>query len=221
MRIIFLLLLSLLTLPALAEPGPLDGLKQSLAKDKQALAPYTWKQTQTLSVDGAVKKTTIFSVTLDANGKPLKSVLSEQNAPGKDPHGPLRSRLKKRKVKELKDYMQEVGALVQSYAHPDAEKLEAAFKSGKASLDRSQGLKLTVKDYLKAGDSVVIVFDEKARKMKSVQVNSYLDDPDNGVQLDCAYAQLPDGTNHLAKSTLLGEEKSVEVVTENSDYVKR
>jgi hypothetical protein len=217
--LLFLLLSSL----AWAE-GPLEGLKQSLAHNKQALAQYTWQETQTLSLDGEVKRTTVSSVVLDASGQPQKTTLSEQSAPEKEVKGPLRKRLKERKTGEFKDYMQQVGQLAQSYSQPDPSRLQEAFKAGNVTIDSSGGpsqMRLTVKNYLKPNDILVLVFDQKAGHIKSVQVNSYLDSPDNAVELDCTFAQLPDGTNHLDQSTLVGEEKEVTVVTKNSDYKKK
>jgi hypothetical protein len=213
-----------LTAAVSAQTGPMDGLKQATAHNKQALAHYTWQEQQTLSLDGEVKKTTTSSVVLDANGQPQKTTLSEQDAPPKAAGGPLRKRIKERKVSELKDYMQQVGALAQAYSHPDPAKLEAAFKAGNVTIDTSGGpsqMRFTVKSYLKPNDILVMVFDQTAKRMKSVQVNSYLDSPESAVELDCTFAQLADGTNHLEQSTLVGEQKEITVVTKNSDYKKR
>ena len=223
MKRYLLLLLMLLVTTAFAGTGPLDELKTCAAKNKQALAQYSWKEQQTLTVDGDLKRTTISTVVIDANGKPAKTVVSEQDAPQKEARGPLRKRIRERKVDEFKDYVKKVGSLTQSYAHLDPEKLQQAlqdgnFKVGSAGAGKRQ---FTVTGYLKPGDTLTIVFDSATKALVSMQVSSYLDQPDDAVSIKTTFARLPDGTNHLSESTVIGQDKDVVIAIKNSEYTKR
>lgn len=222
MRKLCTTLFLLFTVAVTAQGGGLEGLKSSLGKNKQALAQYTWQETQTVSVDGEVKKTTVYSVSLDAEGQPRKTVVSEQDAPQKDARGPLRRRIKGKKVAEMKDYMQQVAQLAEGYAHPDPQKLEAAFKGGNLSISNSGGaMVFTVKSYLKPNDSMVITFDDGKKTVRSVEIGSYLDSPDDKVTINSSFALLPDGTNHVDQSTIVGEQEDVTVTSKNTSYSKR
>lgn len=224
-RLWILLTLTLLfTANAVAQPAALAELKASAASNKDALAKYTWQEEQTLSVGGEVKRVTVSSVVLDANGKPVKTQMTETDAPQKQTRGPLRKHVKERKVVEFKDSMKKLAGLVQAYSHPDPEKLEAASKSGNLTVDSSGGptqMRLTFKSYLKPNDAFVIVFDSTNKALKSVQINSYLDSPDEVVEIDCAFARLQDGTNHVAQSTVVDKKSDITIVTKNSEYRKR
>ncbi len=224
MQRIWILFTLLLTANAVAQPAALEGLKASATSNKAALMNYIWQEQQTLSVGGEVKQTTVSTVSLDGSGKPVKTQTSELDAPQKEVRGPLRKRVKERKVGEFKDSLKQLGGLVQAYAHPDPQKLEAAFKSGNLTVDTSGGpsqTRLTFKSYLKPNDAFVIVYDSSKKALKSVQVNSYLDSPDEVVEIDCTFSSLQDGTSHIAQSTVVDKKNDVTIVTKNSDYVRR
>ncbi len=224
MRNLWILFALILTTSAVAQPEALEGLKASAASNKAQLAKYSWQEEQTLSVGGELKRTTVSTVTLDVNGQPVKTKISEEDAPEKKVRGPLRKRIKERKVEDFKDSMQKLGQLLQSYAHPDPEKLEAVFKSGHMTVDTSGGptqTRFTFKGYLKPDDILVLVFDASEKVLKSVQVNSYLDSPDEVVEIDATFDRLPDGTSHLSQSTVVEKKNEVTIVTKNSHYVKR
>lgn len=122
----------------------------------------------------------------------------------------------------MKDYMERVGALVREYVPPDPEKIQAAAAAGNVAATRGQPITaITIKNYLKQGDSVTLGFDITARKLASYNVNSYLDNPaDDPVKLTATFAQLPDGTNHVQQSVLNATAKKIQVRTTNSNYRK-
>jgi hypothetical protein len=55
----------------------------------------------------------------------------------------------------------------------------------------------------------------------SLQVNSYLSDPNDAVTISAQFAQLPDGTNHVATTTINGVSKELTVNEQNSNYQKQ
>jgi hypothetical protein len=219
-----LLFLLLVTPAVLAQPAALEQMKAGMARNKQALAHYTWREEQTLSLDGEVKKTTISQVQLDAQGQPQKTTISEQSAAPKSARGPLRRRRREHKVEELQSYVKDVAGLARAYTQPDPAKLQQAAQSGNLSLGKSgaAGLtEITVTSYLKPGDSMTIVYDTGKKRMQTVEIHSYLDKPDNKVDVSASYDSLPDGTNHLSQATISGREKELTVALKNSDYTPR
>ena len=119
--------------------------------------------------------------------------------------------------------MQQVAALVHQYVPPDPQKLQAAQAAGNVALQpAAEGLaNLTIKNYVKDGDSLALDFDSAAKKIRSYAVNSYLDNSkDNPVKMDVTFASLPDGTNYAQQTVLDAPAKKIQVKVTNSGYKK-
>ena len=58
---------------------------------------------------------------------------------------------------------------------------------------------------------MTMTISEQTHSPASVQVNSYLNDPKDAVTINAQFAQLPDGTNHVATSTINGVSKQLTV----------
>src|SRR5579864_1662286 len=82
-------------------------LKESMAKNKQALAQYTWVETVTISLKGEEKKQQHYQVQMGPDGKPQKTSLD--SAPAAQPQdsggrgGRLRQRVVEKKKEEYED----------------------------------------------------------------------------------------------------------------------
>ena len=78
--------------------------------------------------------------------------------------------------------------------------------------------KLIFKDYAQPGDQLTLSFDTAAKKISSLDVNTYMDDPKNVVTLTVKFASLPDGTNYPQQTVLDATAKKLQVTTTNSGY---
>jgi hypothetical protein len=99
--------------------------------------------------------------------------------------------------------------------------MQQSFQSGKASLTpnpNSGTVQIVFKDYALPGDQMTISFDPAAKKVTSVNVNTYMDNPKDVVTLGVQFASLPDGTNYVQQTVLNATAKSLVVTTTNSDY---
>jgi len=137
--------------------------------------------------------------------------------------GAVKEKIFEKKVGELKDYMQDVVALVHQYVPPDPAKIQAAAKAGKAAPEKSAegGLTaLTFSDYAKAGDKVSLGFDPAAKKIRSYNVASYLEKPEDAVTLAVSFDSLPDGTNYAKETVLNAKSNEVQVKISNSGHKK-
>ena len=77
---------------------------------------------------------------------------------------------------------------------------------------------MVFKDYAQAGDQMTIFFETAAKKISSVKVNTYMDDPKDVVTLAIKFASLPDTTNYVQQTVLNATAKQLVVTTTNSDY---
>ena len=202
------------------------AIKQSLAQNQAALRQYTWIETTEISLKGEVKKKEQKQCRYGADGKvqktPLPGAAPPAAAPKKEGRsgrgGRVKEKVVENKVEDLKDYMGQVAALVQQYVPPDPQKIQAAQSAG--TLQPTAG-GLTVKDYAKPGDSVMIGFDPAAKKLSSYRVTSYVEKPkDDEVTLAVTFAALADGTSYPQQVLLDATAKKIQVKVTNSGHTK-
>jgi hypothetical protein len=197
--------------------------KQAAAQNKQALAQYSWQQQETVAVKGEVKDTRLYQVHLGPDGKPQK--VEVENLPesaGGRKHG-LVHHIKEKKSEEYKEYGEQIGALAQQYAQPDPERLQQAFQQGNLMLGSAGApgeVKMVISNYIKPNDKVTLVFNRHAKVIQSMQIQSYLNDPNDAVTIQAQFSQLPGGPNHVSYMRINGESKGLEVTMQNSNYQK-
>ena len=220
------LLLALAGSPTVAQTPQMEeklmGIKQAMAANKQKLAQYTWQETETISIKGDVKDTKTYQVSM-VNGKAQKTLVNDQKASsGGGREGRVKERIIEKKTEEFQQYGQSISALAKQYTTPNPEALTAAKQAGNISLVPGSGtVSLVIKNYVKPGDSVTMTISEQTHSPVSVQVNSYLNDPKDAVTIAAQFAQLPDGTNHVANTTINGVSKQLTVNDQNSNYQKQ
>jgi hypothetical protein len=195
-------------------------IKQASAANKQALARYTWQEQQVISLKGEVKKTVSYQVSVGLDGQQQKIELGSSAAPP-----PTGGRLKQRIVAEKRDefqqYGQEVAALAKQYTQPDPQLLQQAYQQGNTSLQLGGApgtATLVIKNYLKPGDSMTLVFDEGSKTIQALQIGSYLTDPKDAVTITVQFAKLPAGVNHVATAQINGVSKQMTVAIQNFNY---
>ena len=81
-------------------------------------------------------------------------------------------------------------------------------------------VKMVIKNYVKPNDQVTLIFNQQAKAIEGMQIQSYLSDPKDAVTIAAQYAQLPDGTNHVSTMQINGVSKQLQVTTQNSDFHK-
>jgi hypothetical protein len=196
-------------------------IKEASAANKAALARYTWQEQQTISIKGEVKKQQVYQVTVGPDGQQQKTQIGGSQAPPPPSGGRLKQHVIQKKTAEFKDYGSEIADLAKQYTAPDPGRLQAALEAGNISLVPGGGdgeIKLVIKNYIKPGDSVTLVFSKQQKAIQSIQVASYLDDPKDAVTIAAQFAKLPDGTNHVSGTQINGVSKQLTVVTQNSSY---
>jgi hypothetical protein len=198
----------------------LAEIKQSSAANKLALARYSWTEQQTISLKGEVKKTQQFQVRIGPDGQQQKIELNPQAAP-QPSGGRFKQRVVAKKTEEFQVYGQQIAALGKEYSQLDLQALDQAYQRGDISMQPNGAdgtISLSVKNYLKPGDSVTLVFDRQQKAIRAVQVASYLTDPSDAVTIAVQFAKLPDGTNHVATNQVDGVSKQLGVMIQNSTY---
>jgi hypothetical protein len=199
-------------------------LKESVAKNRQALAQYTWKEQVAISVKGEERKVQQFQVRMGPDGKPQRTSLDSPfraQAEHGTPRGRFRQRIIERKKEEYEDYAEQMKALVQRYIPPDKDAIQDAFSKGNVSFTPEAGeVKVVVRSYVKQNDSMTIFFNKDRKQISSIQIVSYMDDPADAMNLEVQLGALADGTSHVSDTTIEGIRKQLTIRTQNSDYRK-
>jgi len=220
---LFLSVLAMSGMPATAQNPAMQEkvaqIKQAMAANKAALSHYTWQEQMQVSLKGDVKSTKLYQVVM-TNGQQQKSEISA--SPQAEPSGGrLKRHIVEKKTDEFTQYGQSIGALVKQYAAPNPDAIDQAKAQGNISLQPDAGngtVSLIIKNYIKPGDSVTLVFSTQEKAIVSVNVNSYLTDPKDAVTMAITYAKLPSGVNHVATVQVNGISKQMGVNIQNSNY---
>jgi hypothetical protein len=195
-------------------------IKEASARNKQALMSYSWNEQMTISLKGEQKSVQHFQVRLGPDGAPQKTSLDPPPPPPSG--GRLKQRVVANKKEEYSDYADAMKALAQQYVPPDGAKLQQAYAAGNITLGPVAGapnaVQLVIRNYLKQGDSMTLVFDKTQKALLSVQISSYMSDPKDAMNLTVQFSRLPDGTNHVDSMVINGVSKQLTIATQNSNY---
>jgi hypothetical protein len=199
-------------------------IKESAAKNKQALAQYTWVEQDTISLKGEQKKQEHFQVRMGPDGKPQKTPLdAAPPAESSGRQGRLKQHVIEKKKEEFKDYADQIKALIQQYVPPNKEAIEQAFQKGNIAVG-PQGTpgesRLVISNYLKQGDNMTLVMNKSQKDLTSLSIATYLDDPKDAVNVTVQFSRIPDGPNHVSSQTINGVSKQLTIVVQNSNYQK-
>jgi hypothetical protein len=197
-----------------------SDVQSSMAKNKQALASYSWSEQVTISLKGEEKKQEHFQVRLGPDLKPQKTSLD----PPPDPPsgGRLKRHVVAKKTEEYQQYADQMKTLAQQYVPPAGSLLQQAYAQGNITIGPAAGtpneLQLIVHNYLKPGDSMTLVFDKTQKELLRVQIASYMDDPKDAMNLTVQFSRLPDGTNHVSNLVIHGVSKQLNIAIQNANY---
>jgi hypothetical protein len=197
-------------------------LKEAMAKNKQALAQYTWTEQVTISLKGEQKKQEHFQVRLGPDGKSQKTSLDPPDTAAAPSGGRMKQHVVAKKKEEYKEYAEQMKALAQQYVPLDKDLLQQAHEKGNITLGTVAGsptqAQLVIHNYLKPQDSVTLVFDKAQKALLGIQIASYMDDPKDAMNLTVQFSGLPDGTNHVSSQVLDGVSKQLNIAIQNTNY---
>jgi hypothetical protein len=225
----FFALLTALTASSLAQMGggaspelqqKLAAVKESAAANQQRLHQYQWVETQQITLKGDPKPSKQFLCRYGPDGQVQKVPVGEQQ-PQQPSGGRLKQRVVEKKKEEMQDYMQDVKSVIGMYVPPNPQKMEAAFQAHNVSLVPGGGVvQLVFKNYAQPGDQMTISFGSQAKKIQSLNVDTYMGQAKDAVTLAVQFASLPDGTNYAQQTVLDAKAKQLQVTTTNSQYSK-
>jgi len=202
----------------------LAEIKQSVAENQQKLHKYQWTETTQITLKGEPKPPKQSLARYGPDGKVQKTPIGApqeqqqpQQAGGRG--GRVKQKIIEKKKEELKDYTDQVKTLLALYVPPDPQHMQQAFQAGKASLNKGSGTAdIVFHDYALPGDQMTLSFDTAAKKISTINVKTYMDDPKDAVTLAVQFASLPDGTHYVQKTDLNATAKQLQVTTTSANF---
>ena len=113
----------------------LAAVKAVAAENKQMLHQYQWIETTQLTLKGDQKPPTENSCQYGPDGQVQKTPIGPP--PEQPSGGRLKERIIEKKKAEMKDYMQDVKAVLAMYVPPDPQRMQQAYQAGNVALNPS------------------------------------------------------------------------------------
>jgi len=210
--------------PTIAQGGgdlqeKVAAVKQSIAENKAKLQHYQWVETTQLTLKGDAKPPKSSQCMYRPDGTVQKTPMGPPPQPPSG--GRMKQRIIEKKTEEMQQYMGQVKTILAMYVPPDPQKMAQAFQAGNASLNpnpAAQAAEIVFKNYAQPGDQMTLAFNTAAKKITTLNVNTYMDDPKDVVTLTVQMASLPDGTSYPQQTVLNATAKKLQVTTTSSNY---
>lgn len=183
-------------------------------KNQTKLSHYTWQETQFISVNGEAVDYRLYAVKIGGDGQYRRNLVTEHT--GQEAAFEPKA---KDQLSQYGPYAQQLCELANQYTSFNSERLNDANSRGEIALLREGDLiKMTVKDYSKPGDSLVMTINQHTHRLVSVQAQSYLTDPKDAVTIQAEFAELPAGINHVATAEIGNARRHLRMKLTNWSY---
>ncbi|HEU4687683.1 MAG TPA: hypothetical protein VFS23_04945 [Vicinamibacterales bacterium] len=198
----------------------LAAAKQAAAQNQKALRSYSWLEKTELSLKGEVKNTKVDMCKYGPDGKVQKTPVVEP-APAEKKRG-LRGRVVAKKTGEMKEELEAAVALVQQYVPPSPDLMQVVMNAGTASISQAGpgAASLKFPGYVKKGDALTLTFDSTVKALRQMEVNTWLDEPENAVNLKVTMQSMADGISYPGTIVFALPKRQLEVKITKSNYQK-
>jgi len=198
----------------------LAAAKETAARNQRTLRSYSWLEKTELSLKGEVKSTKVDMCRYGSDGKVQKTAVVEP--PPKEKQRGLKGKVVAKKTGEMKDELESAVALVHQYLPPSPDMMQTVMTAGTASLSQAGPgfVALKFPGYVKKGDALTLTFESAVKTMREIDVNTWLDKPDNPVNFKVTMQALPDGTSYPGSVVLSIPASKIDVRITKSNYQK-
>jgi hypothetical protein len=196
-----------------ATKDELAAIGQAQLTNQIKLSHYAWQETQFISIKGEAVDYRLYSVSVGANGQYQRELVTEDTGQEAIFEPTITEQLS-----QYGPYAQQLCNLADQYTTLSSEQLAQANSRGEVTLLREDNsIKLAIKNYSKPGDFVAMTINPTHRLMR-VQAKSYLTNPQDAVTIQAEFAELPDGTNHVATTEIESISSRLTVKLTNWSY---
>jgi hypothetical protein len=217
---IFSLLLAALVLraaPAYAQGSQelLTAITQQMGRSMQALTSYSYQQRTEVQVDGETKSVQVVQVAFGPDKQPLITTISSQ--PSGDTGFGLRARIKERKAEEMKEEVENLVQLSNSYLMLSQEKMQQLVRQGQVLVNPDSGnVRVNVSSLLQTGDQITMDCQGTTKNRIQTQVQTTSDG--TSVKITAQYLRLSTGLNYAAQTVINVPDKGLQIMINTMNY---
>lgn len=196
-------------------------LKRTLAENAAAQRRYTWIETTELALNGEVKETNSMSCQYVAGAQAPQCTQIGAPPEPKKVRGPLRKKIAKGKIDDLKAYMDSVKTLVAKYVPPQQDLIQKAQQRGDVAVapnPSNDTFKVTISNYIQKGDAVAVIVHNQDHHLAELTVGTWLNDPSATVSLETTFTTLASGVSFPMKKVLTAKAKGIVVTITSSNF---
>ena len=174
----------------------LAAAKEASARNQQALRSYSWLEKTEIRLKGDLKSTKVDMCKYGPDGKVQKTAVVEP-VPAEKKRG-LKGKVVAKKTGEMKEELEAAVALVQQYVPPSPDLMQVVMNAGTASLSQAGPgfAALKFPGYVKKGDALTLTFESAVKTLHQIEVATWLDEPENAVNLKVTMQAMPDGVSY-------------------------
>jgi hypothetical protein len=197
------------------------ALVTGMAANAQHLRQYTFKQRTEMYHKGELKNARVEEVHYSASGErvsiPLDEQKTEPDAPRRGPGHRIVAKKMAEKKDEIKDYVNRLMSLTSRYLTSDPAKLQAALANAEMTTGGgSTQVRLRMRNYVKAGDTMTMSFDSATKRPTRTEVNTSLDGAPVAIVL--AFDHIHEGPSYPVRTVVKSDEKQLEIRLLTYDY---
>jgi len=212
--------------PAAAERAA--AIKAQLAKSQTALRRYEWLETTVVSLNGEEQSRKERRCFYGADGR-VQKVLVKQSASAPKVRAAFGLEAgnseKSRKDKEATaEYLEDAEKLIHQYIPLNQSGIQAADKEGKLTyqlVEKGKRGRLTIRNFLKTGDSVDLDMDLVSNRPLIMNISSYLNFEVEPVMLTAAFGTLDGSVIYTSETVLEVMRRNLKVTVQNNGYHKK
>ena len=201
------------------------AIKATLAKSQTALRQYEWTETTIVSLNGEEQSRKQQRCSYGADGL-VHKVLMTESAPKVQKRAAFGMTAEKveqtKKQKEaMAEYIAEAEKLIQQYIPLNQNGIQAAVKEDKLTyqlIETGKRGRLTIRNFLKTGDSIDLDMDLTNNRPLLLNIFSYLNFEAEPVTLTASLGALDSKIIYTAETVLEISRKNLKVSVQNSDY---
>ncbi len=213
--------LGALLIGAAAAQVPVSKLMETMAANNKQLRQYTYKQRAETYHEGALKNTRVDEIHYNVAGErvsiPLDQRQTQSEAPRRGPGHRLVAKKMEEEQEKMRDYVERLTALASRYPGPDQARLQEAISKAEVTTGGgSSQVRIRMRDYVKPGDSMTMIFDPATKRPVKTEINTFLDD--GPVSIVIAFDQLRDGPDYPGKIVMSSITKQLEIRVFTYEY---
>jgi len=211
---LLVLLVGLLLSAAASAQQPTSAVMTAMAANAKQLKHYTYKQRTETYHKGELKNARVEEIHFNPSGERVSIPLKQENAEPETYHRGPGARLIAKKVaekkEEMKEYAERLMSLASRYLAADPAKLQAALTNAEVTTGgTSNQTRITLRDFVKSGDSMVMMFDPVTHRPTKTRVFTSLDD--DSVSITLAFDQIGEGPDYPGKTVVSADAKQLEI----------